>query len=123
MFEVYLPILLMSFVAIGFGLILFVLSYLLGYVKKSKTSLKTYECGMPLLDEAQKRISIRYYVVLLLFLIFDIEALLLFPICAVFKEFIREGKEVMVFFEFTIFIVILFIGYLYLYKKGAFKWE
>lgn len=124
MFEIYLPILLMVLMAVAFGLALFVFSYLFGFVKNSKTSTKPYECGMPLLDEAEKRVSIRYYVVLLLFLLFDIETLLLFPLIAVYKEMMKEPSyKFFVFLELFGFVAVLMVGYIYIFKKGALKWE
>ena len=124
MFETYLSIFMMVLIAIALGVGMFVFSYIFGYVKKSRTSKETYECGMPLLDEAQKRISIRYYVVLLLFLLFDVETLLLFPIIAVYREMMGDaGFKFYTLLELIIFIGILFIGYIYINKKGALKWE
>lgn len=123
MVETYLPILLMIIIAIALGISLFVLSYIFGYVRKSRTSKETYECGMALLDEAEKRISIRYYVVLLLFLLFDVETLLLFPIIAVYREILKSGYKFYSFLEIVVFIGILFVGYVYIYKKDALKWE
>lgn len=124
MFDAYLSIFMMVLIAIALGVGMFVFSYIFGFVKKSRTSKETYECGMPLLDEAQKRISIRYYVVLLLFLLFDVETLLLFPIIAVYREMMGDaGFKFYTLLELIIFISILFIGYIYIYKKGALKWE
>ncbi len=124
MFETYLSIFMMVLIAIALGVGMFVFSYIFGYVKKSRTSKETYECGMPLLDEAQKRISIRYYVVLLLFLLFDVETLLLFPVVAVYREMMGDSSfKLYTLLELIIFIGILFVGYIYIYKKGALKWE
>lgn len=124
MFETYLPILIMALLAVAFGITLFVLSYIFGYVKKSRTSTKPYECGMALVDEAEKRVSIRYYVVLLLFLLFDIETLLLFPLVAVYKEMMGDlAYRFYVFVELFGFVAILMVGYIYIFKKGALKWE
>jgi NADH-quinone oxidoreductase subunit A len=123
-FETYLSIFMMVLIAIALGVGMFVFSYIFGYVKKSRTSKETYECGMPLLDEAQKRISIRYYVVLLLFLLFDVETLLLFPVVAVYREMMGDSSfKLYTLLELIIFIGILFVGYIYIYKKGALKWE
>ena len=114
----------MVLIAIAFGIALFLLSSIFGFVKNSKTSTKPYECGMALLDEAEKRVSVRYYVVLLLFLLFDIETLLLFPLITVYKEMMGDSNyRFFVFLELIGFIAILMIGYLYIFKKGALKWE
>jgi NADH-quinone oxidoreductase subunit A len=124
MYETYLPIAIMIVMAIGMAAGMFVFSWIMGLVKDSKTSKEVYECGMPLLDEAEKRVSIRYYLVVLLFLLFDVETLLLFPIVAAFREMASDNAfGGWALGELLLFIFILFIGYLYIFKKGALKWE
>lgn len=124
MFESYLPIAIMIIAAVGFAAGTFIASWIAGIVRESKTSREVYECGMPLLDEAEKRVSIRYYLVVLLFILFDVETLLLFPLVAAFRETVSDpslGGTALL--ELFIFIFVLFIGYIYIYKKGALKWE
>ena len=79
--SVYLHILIMVVVAFFIAVGLAFASWLLGYVRKSKTLLSPYECGLDPMDEPYRRVSVRYYVVALLFLLFDVETLFLFPSC------------------------------------------
>jgi len=124
MFDTYFAILLMVLMAVAFGVAMFLMSWLFGFVKRSRTSRETYECGMPLLDEAEKRVSIRYYVVVLLFLLFDVETLLLFPIAAVYREMMGDAAfRFFAFAELAAFVALLFVGYIYIVRKGALKWE
>ena len=119
----YLPILVMVVVAFIIGLGLAFASWLLGYVKKSKTLLSPYECGLDPMDEPFRRISVRYYVVALLFLLFDVETLFLFPVAAVYRERIGAGWGLFVYGEMLVFLGILLVGYVYAVKKGALRWE
>jgi len=119
----YLPILVMVVVAFIIGLGLALASWLLGYVKKSKTLLSPYECGLDPMDEPFRRISVRYYVVALLFLLFDVETLFLFPVAAVYRERIGAGWGLFVYGEMLVFLGILLVGYVYAVKKGALRWE
>jgi len=119
----YLPILVMVVVAFCIGLGLALASWILGYVKKSKTLLSPYECGLDPMDEPFRRVSVRYYVVALLFLLFDVETLFLFPVAAVYRERIGAGWGLFVYGEMFVFLGILFVGYVYAVKKGALRWE
>ena len=119
----YLPILVMVVVALFIGLGLALASWLLGYVKRSRTLLSPYECGLDPMDEPFRRISVRYYVVALLFLLFDVETLFLFPVAAVYRERIGAGWGLFVYGEMLVFLGILLVGYVYAVKKGALRWE
>lgn len=120
----YLPILTMLVVAVLIAAGLLGVSWLLGWVRKSKTQLGIYECGLDPMDEPFKRISVRYYVVALLFLLFDVETLFLFPVAAVFKDYAgRAVWRYYVYGEMLLFLAILLVGYFYALKKGALEWE
>jgi len=119
----YLPILVMVVVALLMGLGLMAASWVLGRVGRSRTLLSPYECGLDPMDEPFKRVSVRYYVVALLFLLFDVETLFLFPVAAVFRERVGAGWGMFVYGELLLFLVILLIGYVYVFKKGALRWE
>ncbi len=123
MLPTYLPILVMLILAGIFGLVLILISFLLGRVKSSKTELMPYECGLDPADEPFKRVAIRYYVVALLFLLFDVETLFLYPVAAVFREKVASGWGLFVYGEMVLFLVILLVGYVYAYKGGALEWE
>jgi NADH-quinone oxidoreductase subunit A len=121
--STYLPILVMVIVALLMAVGLALASWVLGKVNKSRTDLMPYECGLDPMDEPFRRVSIRYYVVALLFLLFDVETLFLYPVAAVFRERVGMGWGFFVYGELMIFLVILLIGYVYVFKKGALRWE
>ena len=114
----FLPILMMLVGAMGVGALLLGLNYLLGRKVKTKRKLSTYESGMPLLDDSHKRISVKFFIVAMIFILFDIEAAFLYPWAVVY----RQGGFPL-FVEMLVFLAVLFLGYLYLWKKGAFDWE
>ena len=121
--SAYLPILVMVLVAFCIAVGLALASWLLGYVRKSRTLLSPYECGLDPMDEPYRRVSVRYYVVALLFLLFDVETLFLFPVAAVYRERVGAGWGLFVYGELLLFIAILLVGYVYALKKGALRWE
>lgn len=136
MTQTYLPILLLLVVAAAIGVGLLTASFVLGRIGRSKTDLQPYECGLDPMDEPFKRMSVRYYLVALLFLLFDVETLFLFPIAAVFRGRPKDvvllsgtvpmPENVWLFFvwgEMVLFLVILLVGYVYILKKGALKWQ
>jgi NADH-quinone oxidoreductase subunit A len=123
MVPAYLPILVMVLVALLMAVGLMTASWVLGKVRASRTELMPYECGLDPMDEPFKRMSVRYYVVALLFLLFDVETLFLFPVAAVYREKVAAGWGAFVYGELLIFLGILLSGYVYVYKKGALRWE
>lgn len=93
-------------------------SYLLGQRTRNKVKLAPYECGMTTIGPTRRMMTIRYYIVAMLFLIFDIEIVFLYPWAVITKRLGLFG-----FVEMLIFVLILFIGYVYVWKKGALEWE
>jgi NADH-quinone oxidoreductase subunit A len=116
--ETFLPILMMLVAAAAIGAIMLVLNYLLGRHLRTRRKLGPYESGMPLLDESHKRISVKFFIVAMVFILFDVEAAFLYPWVTVF----RQGG-LAVFVEMIVFVVVLLLGFAYLWKKGAFDWE
>ena len=124
MSSAYLPILVMMLVAMAMAVGLVLASWLLGKVRGSRTLLTPYECGLDPMDEPFRRVSVRYYVVALLFLLFDVETLFLFPVAAVYRETMADGAwRLFVYGELLLFLAILLVGYVYALKKGALRWE
>ncbi len=124
MVETYLPILLMAVVAAAFGAGLMFASWLLGRISKSKTDLTPYECGLDPMDEPYKRLSVRYYLVALLFMLFDVETLFLYPVAAVFRDHAGMAQwRFFIYGEMLLFVGILVTGYIYIVRKGALKWQ
>jgi len=118
MLGAYLPILLLVLLAILFGIGSLFLSSLLGPKKPSLLKLSPYECGCEPVGSARERFSIKFYLVAMLFILFDIEAVFLYPWSILFKRLGMFGL-----IEMGVFIVILLVGYIYIWKKGALEWE
>jgi NADH-quinone oxidoreductase subunit A len=93
-------------------------SHVLGHRTNSRTKLAPYECGMTTSGPTRRIMTIRYYIVAMLFLVFDIEIVFLYPWAVVTRRLGLFG-----FIEMIIFVFILFIGYVYIWKKGALEWE
>jgi NADH-quinone oxidoreductase subunit A len=114
----YIPALLMMAIAIGFGIIMANLSKWLGPRRPTFQKLTTYESGMIPVGSTRERVSIKYYVVAMLFIIFDIEIVFLYPWAVTFDKIGAFALG-----EMFLFIVLLFVGYLYALKKGALEWD
>jgi NADH-quinone oxidoreductase subunit A len=118
MLSNYIPIAMMLVIASGFGIIMVNLSKWLGPRRPNYQKLTTYESGMIPVGTTRERVSIKYYVVGMLFIIFDIELVFLYPWAVIFKSL---GAYALV--EMFIFIALLFVGYIYVLKKGALEWD
>ena len=114
----YLAILIYIIIAIVFALFAIAASYLLGQRKRTIIKEAPYECGMPTIGSSFKRIPIKYYIIAMLFLLFDIEVVFLYPWAVVFKEL-----KFFAFISMAIFLGILIIAYIYVWKRGALEWE
>jgi NADH-quinone oxidoreductase subunit A len=114
----YAPIALMFIVALGFVGVTMVATHLLGPKRKTKTKLESFECGIEPQGNARVPFNIKYFLVAILFVLFDIEVIFMYPWAVNFKELGTEG-----FIEMIIFIVALLIGFFYIRKKGALTWE
>lgn len=119
----YLPILMIFTIAIGFGAMNIVISHLMGRKKATRAKLSPYECGMDPVGSARQRFSVKFYLVAMLFILFDIEAIFLVPWAVVFRGLSETLSKMFVFFEMMIFIGVLLVGYIYAWKKGLFEWN
>lgn len=117
----YLPVLILLAVGLGIGIAIIILSSLLG--PKIKNSIKDtpFECGVPPLGDTKHRFSVRFYLVAILFLLFDVEAIFFFPFALIYREFLSLNIFILV--EMGFFVGILLIGYYYVLRKGALEWE
>jgi NADH-quinone oxidoreductase subunit A len=118
MLGAYLPIILLVIIAAAFGVVAMVFSSLVGVKKPSVVKLAPYECGCEPVGSARERFSVKFYIIAMLFILFDIEAVFLYPWAVIFKRLGMFGLM-----EMGVFIVILFVGYIYVWKKGALEWE
>lgn len=116
----YLPVLLVLLFATGFAALNLVLSWLAG-AKGAPNPVKdaAYECGLPPITDAHAQFSVKFYLVALLFVLFDIEVVFLYPWAAYFQE---PGRQVFLFTEMLVFAGILFFGWWYVMRKGAVDW-
>lgn len=114
----YLPILVFLGIAAGMSAIMAALSYALGPKKPDPEKLSAYECGFEAFGDARARFDVRYYLVAILFIIFDLEVAFLFPWAIGLSEIGEFG-----FWSMMIFLGVLTIGFIYEWKKGALEWE
>ena len=121
----YLPILLMFVVAAGFAVGNVLLSHLVGQRKRTRTKLMPYECGKDPVGSARERFSVKFYLIAMIFILFDIEVIFLVPWAAVFKSLAAQGPAMrwFVYLEMMVFVGLLLVGYIYVVKKGAFDWS
>ncbi len=118
----YLPVLLHILVAIGFAVGALVTSIVLGKAgKRTRIKDSAYECGMLPQGEAQPRFSVKFYLVAMLFILFDLEIVFMYPWAVVYKESIVQSKGIL--WSMLSFVSILMIGYVYALKKGALDWK
>ena len=122
MIEQYIPV----FLVLGFALIFagatVFSSGIFGPKRPSSEKLSTYESGMKPVGTTRERISIKYYLVAMLFIIFDIEVIFIYPWAVQFKKLFAEAGT-SVFVSMFIFLVVFELGYLYAFKKGGFRWD
>jgi NADH-quinone oxidoreductase subunit A len=114
----YLPVLLFVAVGLGFGAVTIAASALVVPQRSTPEKMSAYECGVDPVGDARGRFNIKFYMVAVLFILFDIEAVFLYPWAVAFRQLGLYGL-----IEMVLFIVILLAGYLYLLKKRALEWE
>lgn len=119
----YFPILLQAIVAIGFAAVVLVASVLLGKSgRRSQVKDSAYECGMLPIGEASPRFSVKFYLVAMLFVLFDLEVVFLYPWAVVYQEFLTK-HGFMILWSMLGFVGILTVAYVYALKKGALDWK
>ena len=121
MFELlreYLPILIFMFIAFTIAITMMLASFIFSSNNPDKEKLSAYECGFEAFDDARGRFDVRFYLVAILFIIFDLEVAFLFPWAISLKSIGYFG-----FWSMIIFLIILTIGFIYEWKKGALEWE
>ena len=114
----YLPILIFIFIGLGIAIGMTLLSFIAGESKPDSEKLSAYECGFEAFDDARGRFDVRFYLVAILFIIFDLEVAFLFPWAISLSSIGLFG-----FWSMMIFLLILTIGFIYEWKKGALEWE
>lgn len=122
--EQYLPVLLIFILAAGFAVGNIFISQFIGQRKRTKTKMMPYECGKDPVGTARERFSVKFYLIAMIFILFDIEVIFLVPWAAVYKSMAGQGDAMrwFAYIEMMIFVGLLFVGYIYIVKKGAFDW-
>ena len=117
MLEAYVPVVLFLMVAIAFAIVALVFAWLVRPERYSKVKLEPYECGIEAVGDARDRYSIRYYIVAMLFVVFDVETVFMFPWAVIMDRLLLFGL-----IEMAVFLFILIVGYVYAWKQGALEW-
>ena len=117
MLDTYIPIFLFILVAIGFAIFTLMVAGLVHPRRYNKVKLQPYECGIEPETDARDRYSVRYYLVAMLFVIFDVETVFMFPWAVIMDELALFGL-----IEMLVFLFILVVGYMYAWRKGALEW-
>ncbi len=117
----YVPVLLLMGIGLTIGCAILALSSFLGPKAKNRLKESAFECGVPPVGDAKHRFSVRFYLVAILFLLFDVEAIFFFPFALVFKQYATLGTFIL--YEMGVFVAILLVGYIYVVKKGALEWD
>lgn len=117
MLSAYVPILIFALVAIGFSVVTVFVARLVSAEKYNKVKLEPYECGIEPVTDARDRYSVRYYLVAMLFVIFDVETVFMFPWAVIMDQLALFGL-----IEMIVFLFILVVGYFYAWRKGALEW-
>ena len=118
MLAEYLPTLLFLIVALGIGVALIIVGNVLGPKRPGADKLSPYECGFNAFEDARMQFDVRYYLIAILFIVFDLEIAFVFPWALVFRDLGVFGLV-----EMGVFLALLVIGFVYVWKKGALEWE
>lgn len=116
--QEYFPILLFAAVGTFIAMVMLAIPMLVNPLRKTGTKLSTYECGFEEFDSPRKPFDVRFYLVAILFIVFDLEVAFLFPWAMALQDIPWYG-----FFSMMLFLIILTVGFVYEWKKGALEWE
>ncbi len=117
-FARYLPLLIHICLAGALACAMVLLSWFIGQHKFNKSKMSQYECGMTPVGDARQRFSVKFYLVAMLFILFDVEAVFLYPWAVIFKDLKMFG-----FWEMLVYIAIVLVGYWYIVQKGVIDWN
>ena len=117
MLSAYIPIVIFFVVAVGFAVFTLIFAGLVHPERYNQVKLEPYECGIEPVTDARDRYSIRYYLVAMLFVIFDVETVFMFPWAVIMNKLLVFGLV-----EMLVFLFILVVGYVYAWRKGALEW-
>jgi len=122
--ENYFPILMFVLVGVAVGVLPVAMGFILAPSRPDPEKLSPYECGFEAFEDARMKFDVRFYLIAILFILFDLEIAFLFPWAAIFKNIVAtESIKLFGFVEMLVFVGILVIGYVYAWAKGALEWE
>ena len=122
--ENYFPILMFVLVGIAVGVLPVAMGFVLAPSRPDPEKLSPYECGFEAFEDARMKFDVRYYLIAILFILFDLEIAFLFPWATIFKDIVAaESIKLFGFIEMLVFVAILVLGYVYAWAKGALEWE
>ncbi len=114
----YVPVLIQFVLALGFALVIVAISYLVGQHRRTRRKLSPYECGIIPTGDAQHRFAVKFYLVAIVFILFDIEAVFLLPWAVVYRQLLLFG-----FLEMLVYVGIVLAGFYYIWRKGVIDWN
>jgi NADH-quinone oxidoreductase subunit A len=119
----YIPFLIQIIVAVGMGCSMTTMSYLIGRHRNIKAKLDVYECGIPAEGDARGRFSVRFYMVAMLFILFDVEAVFMLPWAVIYRQLPSiTGSRLFGFWEMIVYLGFVMVGFFYIWKKGILNW-
>ncbi|MGB4064723.1 MAG: NADH-quinone oxidoreductase subunit A [Azonexus sp.] len=122
--ENYFPILMFVLVGVAVGVLPIAMGFILAPSRPDPEKLSPYECGFEAFEDARMKFDVRFYLIAILFILFDLEIAFLFPWAAIFKDIVAsESIKMFGFVEMLVFVAILVVGYVYAWAKGALEWE
>jgi NADH-quinone oxidoreductase subunit A len=122
--DAYFPILMFVLVGVAIGVLPVAMGFILAPHRPDPEKLSPYECGFEAFEDARMKFDVRYYLIAILFILFDLEIAFLFPWATIFKDIVAaESIKLFGFIEMLVFVTILVIGYVYAWAKGALEWE
>jgi NADH-quinone oxidoreductase subunit A len=121
MLQPYVPVLLVVAFVIVNAIMMLAVSHVFSTYRRTPAKVAPYESGMPVLGDARERFSVKFYLVAMLFIVFDIETVFMIPWAVAFRQL--GDMAGLLIIEMFVFIVILAVGYVYIWKRGAFQWD
>ena len=121
-FARYLPLLIHFLIAGALATGMVLLSWIIGYRRPTRAKLSPYECGMTPVGDARERFSVKFYLVAMLFILFDVEAVFLYPWAVILKDLKAMGQGVFAISEMFVYIAIVLVGFFYIWKKCVLDW-
>jgi NADH-quinone oxidoreductase subunit A len=123
MLSQYFAIAVLVLLAFGLAIVFVAISHLFGPKRPSHVKLDPYECGVDPVGDARSRFRVKFYLIALVFVLFDIETVFLVPWAVIYRSAIESWGGLFIFWEMLVFVAILGVGLLYIWKKGALEWD